>query len=211
MQGMVEALRGGVTVMTLAEVFDMDHNKVRRKLANCPVLRFQRRGVTGKQPVYELSKAAAFLVEPVIDPDEIIRKLKKEDLPPAISTAYWDAQLKRQKWEEQAGQLWRTETIAGVIGSMFQTIKFTIQLWADTLERQTGLSEDQRELLNRMTDELQQQMFDSLRDNAKESMTKPQLAELDEMLVKANRDPAALVAEVLPDHVDPDWDTHGLI
>ena len=98
-----------------------------------------------------------------------------------------------------------------MIGSMFQTIKFTIQLWADTLERQTGLTESQRDLLNSLTDELQRQMFESLRDNAKETMTKPQLAELDEMLVKANRSPAALVAEVLPEHVDPDWDTHGLI
>lgn len=214
MQGLADAAIGGVTVAFLAQVFKMDHNKVKRKLVNCPVKARRTRGTMQVQHIYDLATAASYLVEPRIDPEDIIKSLRKEDLPPSISTAYWDAQLKRQKWEEQAGQLWRTEVISSVIGSMFQTIKFTIQLWADTLERQTGLSEQQRDLLNTLTDELQQQMFDALRENAKENMTKPQLAELDDMLIRANRDPKELVAEAMADRlieVEPEYETHGLI
>lgn len=216
MRGLADAAVGGVTVAFLAQVFKMDNGKVKRKLVNCPVLSRSRRGTTQVQHLYDLSVAASYLVEPRIDPEDIIKSLRKEDLPPSISTAYWDAQLKRQKWEEQAGQLWRTETISAVIGSMFQTIKFTIQLWADTLEQKTGISEEQREALNKMTDELQTNMFTALRENAEENMTKPQLAELDGMLETANRDPRELVAEAMEDKVthvteEPEYETHGLI
>lgn len=202
MQGLADAALGGVTVAFLAQVFAMDHNKVKRKLVNCPVKARRTRGTMQTQHLYDLKVAASYLVDARIDPEDVIKSLRKEDLPPSISTAYWDAQLKRQKWEEQAGQLWRTETIRTVIGSMFQTIKFTIQLWADTLERQTGLSEDQRDLLNNLTDELQQSMFDSLRENAAENMTKPQLAELEDMLNRANRDPKELVAKAIGQSAD---------
>lgn len=216
MQGLADAALGGVTISFLAQVFAMDHNKVRRKLVNCPVKRRQRRGTTQVQHIYDMATAASYLVEPKIDPEDIIKSLRREDLPPSISTAYWDAQLKRQQWEEKAGQLWRTEVISSVIGSMFQTIKFTIQLWADTLERQTGLNEEQRDLLNTLTDELQKQMFDSLRENAKDKMSKPQLAELDDMLARANKDPKELISEAMADRVVedvqvPEYETHGLI
>lgn len=214
MQGLADAAIGGVTVAFLAQVFQMDHNKVKRKLVNCPVKARRTRGTMQVQHLYDLKTAASYLVEARIDPEDIIKSLRKEDLPPSISTAYWDAQLKRQKWEEQAGQLWRTNVISTVIGSMFQTIKFTIQLWADTLERQTGLSGDQRDLLNALTDELQQEMFDAFRENAKQNMTQPQLAELEEMLLRANRKPQELIAEAIPGKFiesEPEYETHGLI
>lgn len=212
MANMADSALGGVTVAFLAQVFNMDQAKCKRKLVNCPVKLRQRRGTMQTRHLYDLATAASYLVEARIDPEDIIKSLRREDLPPSISTAYWDAQLKRQQWEEKAGQLWRTETIAGVIGSMFQTIKFTVQLWADTLERQTGLSEDQRELLNTLTDELQTSMFEAFQENAKESMTKPQLAELDDMLSRANKDPKELVAEAMAEREDEkEYEDHGLI
>jgi hypothetical protein len=120
---------------------------------------------------------------------EILKGLKREDLPPAINSAFWDAQLKRQKWEENAGELWRTDTIRKVIGGMFQSIKFTVQLWGDTIERQTGLTEEQREALNGMTDELQISVFSSMQENAAETMTGPQLQELEYMISESQKDP----------------------
>lgn len=204
MQGLADAALGGVTVAFLAQVFQMDHNKVKRKLVNCPVKERRTRGTMQVQHFYDLKDAAAYLVEARVDPEEIIKKIRKEDLPPSISTAYWDAQLKRQKWEEQAGSLWRTDVIRSVIGSMFQTIKFTIQLWADTLERQTGLTEDQRAYLNGMTDELQKSMFEAIRENAQKNMTKPQIGELEDMLARANRDPSELMREALGEEEEDD-------
>lgn len=187
MLGLADSATQGVTVSFLAQVFVMDPNKVKRLLVNCPIKHSRKRGRTQTQHLYDLATAAKYLVEPNINVEDVLKQIKKEDMPPAINTAFWDAALKRQKWEENAGELWRTETIRGVIGSMFQTIKFTIQLWGDTIERQTGLEEEQREILNGMTDDLQQTIFTSLEENAAETMTGPQLAELDRMLVDAKK------------------------
>lgn len=172
----------GVTVAFLAQVFRMDPQKVKRKLVNCPVLESRLRGEKQVQNLYDLKTAAEFLIEPKIDPQEFIKRIRKEDLPPAINSAYWDALLKRQKWEENAGELWRTEKITEVLGTMFQTIKFTIQLWADNLERETGLTDEQREVLNRLTDSLQADIFQALSENAKISETRNMRADLPKLL-----------------------------
>lgn len=204
--GLADSALQGVTVSFLAQVFVMDPNKVKRLLVNCPIKHSRKRGRTQTQHLYDLRTAAEYLVEPKISVEDVLKQIKREDLPPAINTAFWDAQLKRQKWEENAGQLWRTETIRSVIGSMFQTIKFTIQLWADTIERQTGLSEEQRDILNAMTDTLQQEMFDSLMENAQATMTGPQLSELDEMLSEAKQETKVLLNPALAEEEVDDAD-----
>lgn len=191
--GLADSALQGVTVSFLAQVFRMDANKVKRKLVNCPIKETRQRGTTQTQHLYDLATAAQYLVEPEIDPQEFIQSLRKEDLPPSLSTAYWDAALKRQRWEENAGQLWRTDTIRGAIGSMFQSIKFQIQLWADAIERQTGLTEEQRDILNEMTDELQANIYEAIRENAQQAMTRPQIAELEDMLRRAEEGPSAPV------------------
>jgi hypothetical protein len=202
----------GVTIAFLSQVFQMDPQKTKRLLVNCPVKEYRKRGTKQVQNIYDLPTAAAYLVEPKISVEEVLAQIKREDLPPAINTAFWDAQLKRQKWEENAGQLWRTETIRSTIGGMFQTIKFTIQLWADTIERQTGLSEEQRDILNGMTDSLQQDMFTALRENAEQVMTKPQIAELEKMLDDAKKEPEVLLNPALAeDDADDEDDFADLI
>ena len=108
--------------------------------------------------------------------------MKPSDLPTAFQQSFWDAALKRQKWEENAGQLWRTEKVREVLGSTFQTIKFTVQLWADTLERQTGLSTDQRALLTKMVDSLQEEIYKALVTQAGSQRTTSQRGELNEMV-----------------------------
>ena len=205
--GLADSALQGVTVSFLAQVFKMDHQKIKRLLVNCPVKEYRKRGRTQNQNVYDLATAASYLVEPNISVEDVLSKIRREDLPPAINTAFWDAQLKRQKWEENAGQLWRTETIRASIGGMFQSMKFTIQLWADTIERQTGLTEEQREVLNEMTDALQADLFTALQDNAASQMTGPQLAELQGMLEAAKQEPKIVVNTALlegPEDDDPD-------
>lgn len=207
--GLADSALQGVTVSFLAQVFAMDTAKVKRLLVNCPIKRTRKRGRTQTQHLYDLSTAAAYLVEPKVSVEDVLAQIKREDLPPAINTAFWDAQLKRQKWEENAGQLWRTETIRQTIGGMFQTIKFTIQLWGDTIERQVGLSEEQRDILNTLSDKLQQDMFTALKENAELAMTGPQLAELEAMLDAAKTQSDIVLNPALLD--DEDAEIEALI
>jgi hypothetical protein len=141
---------GGVTVGWLSKVFGMDPSTVKKRLADCPVMHRRKAGY-----VYDLKVASAYLVKPVFDVRKYLEGMKPAELPAQLQKDYWDALLKRQSWEERAGQLWRTEAVLEVLGEAFKTLKFTIQLWADQLEQTKGLSPDQRELLNKMTDRLQ--------------------------------------------------------
>jgi hypothetical protein len=174
---MVEDMLQGVTVSWLSQVFGMDPKSVKQKLADCPPLHRRKAGY-----VYHLPTACRYLIPPAITAENYIKTMKPADLPTAFQQSFWDAALKRQKWEENAGQLWRTDRVREVLGSTFQTIKFTVQLWADTLERQTGLSDEQRALLTTLVDELQSEIYKALVAQATEKQTAPQRGELNEML-----------------------------
>jgi hypothetical protein len=188
MNGLADSALQGVTVSFLAQVFRIDPGKVKTKLVNAPIKSSRRRGGTQTQHLYDLKTAAEFLVEPKMDVAELIKQVRREDLPPAINTAYWDALLKRQKWEENAGELWRTDKVREVLGTTFQTIKFTLQLWPDTIERQHGLSDEQRDLLTAMIDALQQEIFNALVRDIALAETGPQVSDLPEMLGEVEDD-----------------------
>lgn len=178
MSGLADSALQGVTVSFLAQVFRMDNAAVKRRLVNCPILESRRRGTTQVQHLYDLATAAKFLVETDVDPAELISRIKKEDLPPAISTAYWEALLKKQKYEEAAGDLWRTEKVWEVLSSTFQNLKFTMQLWPETIERQTGLTDEQRELMQEMVDTMQQELYETMVAQAKANRTPSTVSEI---------------------------------
>lgn len=178
----VEDMMAGVTVSWLSQVFNMDPKTVKQKLADCPPLHRRKAGY-----VYALPVAAQYLVKPALSADQFMKSIKQADLPASMQQMFWDAALKRQKWEENAGQLWRTEKVREVLGSTFQTIKFTLQLWADTLERQIGLTQEQRDLLTKLVDELQAEIHKRLVADAKTKKVGTQRSELAEMT--GERDP----------------------
>jgi len=177
-----DPLNRGVSVAWLAHVFRMEQAAVKRKLGNCPVKTQRRRGDKMTTVLYDLPTAAAFLVTPAFSTAEYMRAVRRGDLPPALQQTIWDALLKRQKWEENAGQLWRTEKIRTVLGSTFQTIKFTMQLWIDTLERRVEVSDEQREIIVSLVDGLQAELYDALIQQMNENATGPQLEEMDELV-----------------------------
>jgi len=121
--------------------------------------------------------------------------LRPEDLPPKINSAFWDAQAKRQKVEEVAGDLWRTEDVRDVLGNLFQTIKFTVQLWGDQIERMHGLSPEQRQALTVATDQLQKDIFEQLVENARLRRTLPEKERLPDVIDSASTRKERLAAE----------------
>lgn len=156
----------GVSVGWLSKVFGMDPSDVKKRLADCPAMKRQKSGY-----VYSLPVAARFLVKPEFDADKFIRSMKPSELPPQLQSAYWQSALMRQKWEENAGHLWRTESVMEVLGDTFKTLKNSMQLFADNLERLTELSDKQREILVAAIDGLQDDMYKSLVDMASQKRT----------------------------------------
>jgi hypothetical protein len=164
----------GVTISWLTTMFRMDRNTVRKRLAGCPEI---RRG-SGDTPVFDLAQAAAYLVKPKIDIREWVKSLRPADLPPYLQSEFWDAQNKRQKWEENAGDLWRTNAVIEAFADTFKLIKETMQQWTDNIERREGLTSEQRAILMQMNDGLQDELYQKLVEFSKKRKTPNQLDEM---------------------------------
>lgn len=161
---------GGVSTTWLANVFGMDKNTVAKKLAQggCPVAGRSRQGT----PLYKLPDAAPYLVRPKVDLVAYIKTLRPNDLPPILNAAYWDAMLKRQKWEENAGDLWRTADVLEVFGDLAFGIKTQVSLWVEEVDRTQGLTQGQRETITQLSDKLLEQVYQQLIEKPSKKRTR---------------------------------------
>lgn len=191
----VEEGLSGVTAAWLSKIFEMKVDDVKRRLADCPVLRQGKQtnnGIRGR--TYSIKEAAPYLVPPKVSPQDFLRAIKKGGMPSTMQQAFWNAMLKQQKWMENAGQLWHTDKIRETLGGTFQTLKFTMQLWEDTLETETGLTDDQRAKLRVLVDGLQQELYDALVMQMANKQTGPQLDDLPALMAAHGGGPEAPVA-----------------
>lgn len=150
-------IHGGVTVFWLAKAFGMEVSTVRKRIADCPPMARRTSGF-----LYSLPLAAQYLVKPKVDLQQYLEGLKPVDLPQQLQGTYWDSQLKRTKFETMMGDLWHTEDVMAVFGEVFKTIKFSIQLWPDALEREGDLTEEDMEWLIGMCDGLQDDIYKAI-------------------------------------------------
>lgn len=169
------SVKNGVTVAWLAAVFGKSTEWVRQRLVDCP-----KAGQNGRAFTYHVKEAAEYLVDPKLDIAEYLRNMKHSELPAALQKEIWDARLKRQKWEAAAGELWHTQDVMAVLSSTFALIKSTVQLWPDTVERQQGLTDEQRALLIRLGDTLQDEVYQGLLGAAKQRSTQASISDLDD-------------------------------
>lgn len=147
---------GGVSASWLAQVFGHDKNTIAKKLAAANIEVVGRRN---GGPLFRIPDAAAYLVKPKVDLVSYIKSLRPNDLPPMLNDAYWSAMIKRQKWEENAGDLWRTADVLEVFGDLAIMFKTTVNLWVEEVERLEGLSVDQRRVLTAQSDRLLEQVY----------------------------------------------------
>lgn len=164
---------GGVSASWLAHVFGMDKNTVKKKLAagNCTIV-----GKNKGTPLYTIKEAAGFLIPPKVDLATYVKGLRPQDLPPILNAAYWDAMLKRQKWEVLAGDLWHTHDVLDVFGTLATRIKSTIQLWPEQVK---GLSEKQRADLQQRADSLLNDIHDIMIHQPREGHVESSIADQD--------------------------------
>ncbi|MDD3030298.1 MAG: DUF1441 family protein [Alphaproteobacteria bacterium] len=168
----IDAINKGVTLTWLAQAFGVSLRTAKEKLRKCP-----HSGVTKTGYLYDLREAAPYLIKPVMNVKEYLKSVRPEELPTKLQDKYWSALMRRIKYEERAGMLWRTEKVLFVLGEMFQTIKFSLQLWADNLERATGITPEQRTYLRDMVDGLQDEIYTKIKELEKESKTSHVLGE----------------------------------
>ncbi len=166
---------GGVSAAWLAQVFGQDPKTVKKKLGKgrCPIAGYS----SHKAPLYLIHEAAAYLVKPKIDLVEYIKSLRPNDLPPMLNDAYWAAMIKRQKWQENAGELWHTDDVLRVFGDVAFMYKTTSQLWVEELDRLHSLSPELRQTVTRLVDQLLESVHEELVNLPMQSRTYASVAE----------------------------------
>lgn len=142
-------LREGVTVSWLAGALRRDPKTVKKRLGPC-----RPKGKKNGSDLYDLEEAMTYLVKPRFDIKEYLRSMNPTELPPMLRKEYWDAELKRLKWQEMAGELWPTAAVLEVLAEACKRIKNQVQVWADDVERDAGLSPDQYAALQSRVDVL---------------------------------------------------------
>lgn len=157
-----KTLYEGASISELALLFGKDKRKVAELIHE--VL---PSGTRAGHPVFPVAEAARYLVDPVVDVEAWIRKLRPNDLPPFLQKEFWSAQRQRQQYELAQGNLWETGDVQMVLGEAFKSLKASVRSWSDVIERQTGLSEDQKNIIQRLSDnmlsELQRQLVRDIR------------------------------------------------
>jgi hypothetical protein len=153
-----------VSASTLATIFGSSTERVRERIGHLrPVAEYKG------SPLYRIRDAAPFLVRPAgIDVEEIVRGLKPAQLPTALQKEFWGAQISRQKFEAEAGHLWRTEKIRDAVGEIFKVIRQRVMQFSDTVERQTGLTVAQRRLVQELSDGLLEEMHTAIVEHFKD-------------------------------------------
>lgn len=158
-------------------------------------------GFRAKNPLFDLAAAAAVLVDPKIDIEEWVKSLRPNDLPTYLQSEFWKAQRNRQVFEEQAGALWRTERVQHVFVELAKTISQQIKLMADNVEQQTGLTQQQREIVQNMSDGLLASIGEALETYVEG------YAEFDQDLLLQEIANAPKLTDMRPDDVNASFDT----
>lgn len=146
----VSAILHGVTATTLGQIFGLDPKDVQKRIVGkvAPV------STQSNYLKYRIRDAAPYLIELKVNPEEYIKSLSPAKLPPPLQDAFWKAQLSRQKYEEQRGDLWRTRRVFEVVSTAFKACRLTVLMFNDTVEQRTELTDQQREVIQELSDGL---------------------------------------------------------
>jgi UDP:flavonoid glycosyltransferase YjiC (YdhE family) len=156
----------GASVNQLADLFRMKTPDVLRRLGDLKPIGVGRQN----NPIYDVAQAAARLIRIPVTAEMIdgyMRRVNARDLPPILNKIYWEGLMVRERYREQAGELWHTEDVARVASDAFQSLRMSVLLIPDALRDGTDLSERQftmvQEILDKALEESRVRLVADLR------------------------------------------------
>lgn len=172
----------GASISQLARIFRMDNRTVSSKLHGLAPA-----GQRAGYDYYAVNEAAPYLCDPLLDMDDIekladyIRKLNPQNLPKMLTKEFWSAMLNKQKYEEQAGELWRTERVLEVFGDLVKTVRTPLILARDTIANQSELTPRQQTILAGIIDGILEELHDAVVERFSEESEQPAVEDEDEL------------------------------
>ena len=153
----------GASVSQLGKLFGMDNRTVAGKIVGVDPI-----GRRAGHPIYSVKDAAPYLVETQLDINDIevvinyVRKLNHTNLPKMLTKEFWAAMTAKQRFEENAGDLWRTDKVVGVYSDLVKTVRMPLVLALDTIQGEVEMSERQQKLMAEIIDNLLEELSNAV-------------------------------------------------
>lgn len=153
----------GASISQLGKLFGMDNRTVQSKITGVEPC-----GRRAGHPIYAVKDAAPFLVETQLDVNDIeqviayVRKLNHTNLPKMLTKEFWAAMTAKQRFEENAGDLWRTDKVSEVFADLVKAVRIPLVLANDTIANEMELSESQQKALTHIIDGLLEELSDAV-------------------------------------------------
>lgn len=141
------AMYRGCTISDLEIIFKMDRRTILSRLTDC-----KPSGKRGQAETFLIRDVAPYLVKPAGDMEEFIKRARPQDLSPLLLKEYWNGQRAKQAFLEGEGQLWRTERVFQLFAEAFKSVRTSLLLIPDELERKSALTDVQRDELMALVD-----------------------------------------------------------
>lgn len=138
----------GITLSQATYIFAMDLRDIKGKIQG----KVKPCGERRQNPIYQIRDLAPYLVKPAYDIEEYIERMSKADLPTALSKEFWAGQRSKQLYEIAAAELWPTAKVVEAVSTLFKTIRMSLLLTREAVERETEVSPRQREIITRLID-----------------------------------------------------------
>lgn len=152
----------GANLSQLGLLFKCDHRVLVERLH---VHNVKPIGKRGKGEIYDISEVARSmgrLTEEQVD--AAMRRMNHADLPKTLTKEYWAGLRSRQDYLLKDGDLWPTNDVITAVAEMVKTLKMELDLLTDAIERQTEMSERQREIATGLIDGAKLNMQTKLRE-----------------------------------------------
>ncbi len=149
----------GATQSDLAAMFRMSMSDVKARIAGLRAVAWR----SGYE-VYSFKDAAQRLCKPPADIIERVLRMHPNDLPKMLAKEWWMAENQRLTYMERKKDLWPTKEVIELAGDAFKTMRLSLMLITDAVEREAGLDDKQREVITRLVYSALEDMREKLVD-----------------------------------------------
>ena len=153
----------GASISQLNIMFGMDNRTVAAKISG-----LEPCGKRAGAPIYSVREAAAVLVEPNLDLNQIevlssyVRKLNPTNMPKMLTKEFWSAMRTKQLYEEDAGDLWRTDKVVEVFSDLVKSVRLPLILAKDAIANVKELTDRDQQIIDQIIDGILEELHDAV-------------------------------------------------
>lgn len=153
-----DVLTRGATPRQLALMFGFTTLTVEGRMA-----KVKPNGERNGLPIYRVQDAAPHLMPLPANMVERVIRMNHMGLPPMLKKEFWQGQREQLRVKAEQGDLWRTEKVVEYVGMAFRDIATEIKLMADAVERDTVLTDSQRDTIESLIGSVLRSIQDRIR------------------------------------------------